>query len=293
MGTTNRVGGSPERGIYVLTGGQTQLVASTATVLPDPKGPDTFGCLEDPQLVRPQDGFSTAVAFFGSDCGHSIEAKGRMFRTRHSQSHALKVGQIHAGIWLAQRAVSASGAWSILPLADKTIPVPGGTTGETFFALSAPGTAGASSSVVGFIGLGNNGTLGVFAWSDGKLQVVAIAKRDGSCGLLFSDFPEPPSVHGSRILFLAGLSDGSSGVFAVDLSSSEDGSWQLPRFTYQAIITEDTKLDGDATIDYLGFGRDAIYGDTSAVYMVLSNGTYGVFLVHGAAPITHRHKDDM
>ena len=67
----------------------------------------------------------------------------------------------------------------------------------------------------------------------------------------------------------------------------------MPRFTYQAIITEDTKLDGDATIDYLGFGRDAIYGDTSAVYMVLSNGTYGVFLVHGAAPITHRHKDDM
>ena len=67
--TSNAAAGAPKKALVLLRGGKLSIAASSLDKIPGLEPPQLFTNLEDPQLVTPQDGYSTAVVFFGSNSG--------------------------------------------------------------------------------------------------------------------------------------------------------------------------------------------------------------------------------
>jgi len=259
------------------------MAASTLTQLPNRT--DRFGCLEDPQVVAPSDGHSAAVAFFGSNCASPLKAPNRMVRTRHASAHALKVDDLDPGVWMAELPIQSS-TWKVKSIADGKTPVPGGKDGETFVAVSSPGGGGTSSRMVAFVGLGNQGTMALYVMlPGGALHTVAKVGDTVSSAsrITFNDFPEPPSVDGTRVAFLAHTSDDGQGVYVWDGASlmaagQSPSALASPSSLYTKVVSSDTKV-GSASVTYIGFAKDSLRLSRVAVYMVLSNSTYGIYNV--------------
>merc|ERR1711865_1255350 len=80
-------------------------------------------------------------------------------------------------------------------VADDTVDVPGGSTGERFQAFSNPGIGVDGTTV--FVALGNNASYGIFRQRLGQALELVVGRQDdvpGYTGCKFANFPHVPSV---------------------------------------------------------------------------------------------------
>jgi len=260
-----------------VLGGSTVLKVVVAVGDAIPGAPHLdFRCVSSPQ-VSPQG----QVVFFGSHCGTNAaesssiafqRSHNTFFRTQRWQSHCLKqhswsfsglVDHVFPGIYRSSSQLEV--------VADSNTAMPGGGKGETFSAFSSPAIG--AEGTVSFVGLGTNGTMGIFAQANGgRLRsVVTTASTMGS--MSFGDFPYVPSVGPDGLVFFYAVSAGGlGGIYAETAASKEDHSVE------QLLSASDT-LDGQS-ISFIGFGTaaaDAGGNDALAVYLVLGNGTDGIW----------------
>jgi len=250
-----------------------------------------FLCVSSPQ-VSPHG----QVVFFGSHCGTSSVAssaiaaqryRNALFRTRHWQSHCLTqqvrlgrngiVDHVFPGIYRSFTQSSRSNASRELEVvADSSTAVPGGLSDERFSAFSSPAIG--SEGTVSFVGLGSNGTMGVFAQAQGgHLRAVATTASSGPEGMSFGDFPLVPSVgpEGRVVFYATSAATGLGGVYG-EMQGLRGAS------KLEELITESDTVDGEPII-YIGFGTNAANAGTldartmAAVYLVLVNGTDGIW----------------
>eukprot|EP00929_Paragymnodinium_shiwhaense_P025868 TRINITY_DN15541_c0_g2_i1.p1 TRINITY_DN15541_c0_g2~~TRINITY_DN15541_c0_g2_i1.p1 ORF type:complete len:523 (+),score=108.16 TRINITY_DN15541_c0_g2_i1:93-1661(+) len=273
---------------------QLDVVVAVGDAIPNAPHLD-FLCVSSPQ-VSPQG----EVIFFGSHCGMSAaspiiarqQARNSHFRTQRYQGHCLttqwlglgraeEVSHVFPGIYRAKQAAHlARGrqAGELLVVADSITAVPGGVAGETFEAFSA--AAMGAEGTVAFVGLGTNGTMGIFAQpSGGKLRAVATTVAPGPAGVLFGDFPSVPSVGPDGMVFFYAVSGGGlGGVYAETAVAGADG-----RSNLEALLNTNDEIEGQGII-YIGFGSSAANAGSAtdakslaAVYVVLENTTDGIW----------------
>lgn len=184
----------------------------------------------------------------------------------------------------------------------QTVPVSKGVSGgklskfETsqnisFEAFSNPA---ASTEIVSFIAATSDGNLGVYAYSllERKLQgiVSTATEQDGNINSdkietlpRFTDFPNPPSVAGSRIAFYASAGTINSGIYVTTPLFPES----FANFNVSAVVTlaDSTGAAGNVVkqflfhkntfwfqggglLNYIGFGANAFNGNQIAFYAV-------------------------
>ena len=268
-------------GIYVSPGDTREVhtLVNASRAQPGSKGKLT--CLQNPAISKA--GF---VAFFGSDCPSASRRQDddgtRMYRTRPRREHALHLYDktsegftVTAGIYLAQLPASGgayppAGEASLTVVADSFSTVPG-KPGVSFEAFTSPV---ASEKMVAFVGATSDGALGVYTYdlsTPGSLRRIADTGTavPGGSGGTFSDFPYPPSVAGTTVVFYAAAGGTASGLYAHTRSDAGVS-------TLKKLVTMGDTLNGES-IAFLGAGAASSDATTAAFYAVTqTNGVYTV-----------------
>lgn len=241
-------------------------VADTSTLIP---GTDiVYKCLSAP-VTSPQG----QVIFFGSHCGST--GSSLMVQSQWNQL------AIYDGLSVTQHALTRdrsvgvaatnSGIWrwnsgTLEAVADDTVDVPGGNTGERFVAFSNPGIG--VDGTTAFVGLGDNVSYGIFRQRLGQPLERVVGRQDdvpGYTGCKFANFPQPPSVgEKGDVVFFGQCSSEVAGVFY------EAGS------TLGTLINYDDKIEG-VGLTYVGFGTNAYSANKVGMYVLLENGTNGIW----------------
>jgi hypothetical protein len=235
-----------------------------------------FLCISNPSVSEKGE-----VTFFGSHCGNSstsrtssAAANRKMYRTRTEASHCLHLGSNR--VWPGIFSVSRATGPKVIASAGTQAPV--ATQGTYFTAFSSP-SMGADGTVAFVAETGTS--LGIYAMSPGQsLRLVASTNTKAASGLVFQDFPEPPSVGDMRVAFYAAFSGAGSGVYLEDQDATK------PPLT---LLTMADKAMG-AGIVFIGFGQhsyDEVHAEV-AMYLVLddalqTDGIYAVKVADGQA----------
>lgn len=252
-----------------VTGGDVSLSLIVDNTYGIPGSEALFKCLGSPAVTRKGD-----VTFFGSYCGHSGVSQMVtdqfnsmvMYKTEPVITHGLtRHRQVGASATDAGLYRSVDGVISVIANDKSTVP---GAENEFFAAFSDPGVG--LDGTVAFVSLCNNGTYGIWKYSNDELKLVTSNHFNvpGYSSCPFRNFPQAPSVDGKgNAVFFGQCDEKVGGVFA----EQSDGS-------LGTLITYDDKVDGYETI-YVGFGANAASGNKAALYMVLddSNVTNGVW----------------
>jgi hypothetical protein len=254
-------------------------VADTNTPIPAGSTTVNFRCLTVPEATPQGD-----VVFFGSNCGSTgsgfVEAQFNKlaftkFNPRDSDILTKNRGSfygaenVNPGIW---RYGKDDGSLSEVVNFETTIP--GGQPGEAFVAFSDPGVG--IDGTAAFVGLGNNGSYGIFKGSrNTPLSLVAGRQTEvpGYSPYTFQSLPNVPSVgpQGEVVFFGVATSE-IGGVFAQDADSG----------ALSTVINYDDKVDGQGLL-YIGYGTQAYTNGVASAYMVLEDTTCGVWNL----PVTH------
>jgi hypothetical protein len=254
-------------------------VADTSTPIPAGNISVNFRCLSVPQATPQGD-----VVFFGSNCGStgSLFVEAQWARQAFSgwtprdsdiltknRGSFYGASNVNPGIW---RYGKDDG--SIIEVVNFETTIPGGQPGESFVAFSDPGVS--LDGTAAFVGLGNNGSYGVFKGSRSK-PLALVAGRQTPVPLYsdytFQNIPNVPSLgpQGEVVFFGAATSD-IAGIFAED---PENG-------VLSTVINYDVQVEGQPLL-YVGFGTQAYSNGVAAAYMVLNDTTCGVWNL----PVTH------
>jgi len=253
-------------------------VADTTTAIPAGNVSVNFRCLSVPSATPQGD-----VVFFGSNCGStgsiSVEAQfnklafsGR--NTRDSDILTKNRGSfygatnVNPGIW--RRGPDGS----LVEVVNFETTIPGGQPGEAFVAFSDPGVA--LDGTAAFVGLGNNGSYGVFKGSRNKpLTLVAGRQTEvpGYPGYTFQSIPNIPSLGpNGEVVFFGACTSEIAGVFAEDPDTGD----------LSTVINYDAMVEGQPLL-YIGYGTQAYSNGVASAYMVLNDTTCGVWNL----PVTH------
>jgi len=252
-------------------------VADTNTPIPSGSVSVNFRCLSVPQATPQGD-----VVFFGSNCGSSgsqyVEAQFNKLAFVGGHSRDSDILTKNRGSWVGGSNV-APGIWryglgSIVEVVNFETTIPGGQPGEAFVAFSDPGVA--LDGTAAFVGLGNNGSYGVFKGNRNKpLKLVAGRQTEipGYSGVTFQNIPNVPSL-GSQgeVVFFGSATSSIAGIFAEDPNTG----------VLSTVINYDTEVDGQPTL-YIGFGTQAYSNGVASAYIVLNDTTCGVWNL----PVTH------
>jgi len=249
-------------------------VADTST--PIPSTSVNFRCITVPQATPQGD-----VVFFGSNCGSSGSAmvQAQFNKLAYSglnprdmdiltKNHGSFGGSnVNPGIW-------RYGQGTIVEVVSFATPVPGGQSGEAFVAFSDPGTA--LDGTAAFVGLGNNGSYGIFKGSRAKpLSLVAGRQTEvpGYAGYTFQNMPNVPSLGpNGEVVFFGSVNSDIAGIFAEDPVTG----------ALSTVINYETLVEGQETL-YVGFGTQAYSAGVASAYIVLNDTTCGVWNL----PVTH------
>lgn len=251
-------------------------VADTGTPIPAGNTSVNFRCLSVPQATPQGD-----VVFFGSNCGSTgslfVEAQWARqafvgWNPRDSDILTKNAGSfygsnVNPGIW-------RYGQGSIVEVVNFETTIPGGQPGEQFVAFSDPGVA--LDGTAAFVGLGNNGSYGVFKGSRNKALSLVAGRQTpvpGYPGYTFQNMPNVPSLgpQGEVVFFGAASSD-VAGIFAENPDNGE----------LSTVINYDTPVEGQPTL-YIGYGTQAYSNGLASAYIVLNDTTCGVWNL----PVTH------
>lgn len=253
-------------------------VADTSTQIPAGDVAVNFRCLTVPAVTPQGD-----VVFFGSHCGSTgsnfVEQQWNKmafsgWKPRDSDILTKNRGSfygaenVNPGIW----------RWgkdgSIVEVVNFQTTIPDGQPGEAFVAFSDPGVA--LDGTAAFVGLGNNGSYGVFKGSRSKpLSLVAGRQTPvpDYSGYTFQSIPNIPSVGSQGEVVFFGAADSEvAGVFAEDPVTGELSTV----INYKALVEDQELL-------YIGFGTQAYSAGVASAYMVLNDTTNGVWNL----PVTH------
>jgi len=138
--------------------------------------------------------------------------------------------------------------WVLTPVAGLCDPNPSPSTSFVGF-----GDAVLSEDLVGFMAQTADGKEGIYRYQIGQNATVKPVVRAGSpapgssSGVVFSQFPESPSVYQGEFVFLAVLSTGATGIYRADREGRIS----------KLLDTTDT-LEGNRTLVYLGLGGNAL-----------------------------------
>lgn len=252
-------------------------VADTATPIPAGNISVNFRCLTVPQATPQGD-----VVFFGSNCGSNgspmVEAQFNKlaffgYNPRDydilTKNRGSFVGgsNVNPGIW-------RYGEGTIVEVVNFETTIPDGQPGEAFVAFSDPGVA--LDGTAAFVGLGNNGSYGLFKGNRNKpLSLVAGRQTPvpGYSGYTFQSIPNVPSLGPEgEVVFFGAVNSDIAGIFAEDPATG----------VLSTVINYETEVEGQPTL-YLGFGTQAYSGGIASAYIVLNDTTCGVWNL----PVTH------
>jgi hypothetical protein len=247
-------------------------VADTSTPIPAGSTPVNFRCLTVPQATPQGD-----VVFFGSNCGST----GSLFVEQQFNRMAFNGWSPRDSDILTKNRGSFYGAENVNPgiwrwgqdgslaeVCNFETTIPDGQPGEAFIAFSDPGVS--IEGTAAFVGLGNNGSYGVFkAHRTGPLSLVAGRQTEvpGYPGYTFQNIPNVPSVGPSgEVVFFGSATSEIAGVFAEDPDTG----------VLSSVINYDTEVAGRELL-YIGFGTQAYSNGLAATYMVLNDTTCGIW----------------
>jgi len=222
-------------GIYRYRGGSLTVIADTTTTIPS--GTGTFS-----DLSSEAHGTHGSVAFWGRDAS------------------------LQRGIYLA----SASGELSVV--ADTTTTIPGS---NDHFASFSNIVIASDGSDVAFVGTDQADRTSLFQRLDGKLRVIAQARRPAPGGGTFgiNDLSQM-SLDSGHIAFQAGLAD-----------TFDNAIFTNVRGDLERVVSTGDTVDG-RTISYLWLGPDALSGNSLAFVANFTDGTQGILLATLPEPIT-------
>lgn len=168
-------------------------------------------------------------------------------------------GVLSPGIWRWN-----SGA--LEAVADDLVDVPSGPSGERFTAFSNPAIG--VDGTTAFVGLGNNGSYGIFRQRPGQVLKLVVSRQDdvpGYEGSKFTNFPQPPSVgEKGDVVFFGQSSAEVAGVFYETDSS------------LGTLINYDDQIEG-VGLTYVGYGTNAYSANRVAMYLLLENNENGIW----------------
>jgi hypothetical protein len=248
-------------------------VADTSTPIPAGNSSVNFRCLSVPQATPQGD-----VVFFGSNCGSTgspfVEAQfnklafsGLMPRDADiltkNRGSFFGASNVNPGIW---RYGKDDG--SIIEVVNFETTIPGGQPGEAFVAFSDPGVS--LDGTAAFVGLGNNGSYGVFKGSRSKPLALVAGRQTplpGYPDYTFQNIPNVPSLgpQGEVVFFGVATSD-VAGIFAEDPDTG----------VLSTVINYESQVEGQPLL-YIGFGTQAYSDGLASAYMVLNDTTCGVW----------------
>jgi len=249
-------------------------VVDTATPIPKGNVSVNFRCMSVPQTTPQGD-----VVFFGSNCGSSgspmVEAQFNKLafsgkNTRDSDILTKNRGSfrgatnVNPGIW----------RWgtdgSLAEVVNFETTIPGGQPGEAFVAFSDPGVS--LDGTAAFVGLGNNGSYGVFKESRAKPLSLVAGRQTPMPGYenhTFQNIPNIPSVGPQgEVVFYGAATSEIAGIYAEDPITG----------ALSSVITLDAQVEGQGLL-YIGFGTQAYGNGLAAAYMVLEDTTCGIWNV--------------
>jgi hypothetical protein len=247
-------------------------VADTSTPIPAGSVPVNFRCLTVPAATPQGD-----VVFFGSNCGstgsRNVEQQWNKLAFNGVKPRDYELLTKNRGSFYGAENVNP-GIWrygqdgSIAEVVNFETTIPGGQPGEAFVAFSDPGVA--IDGTAAFVGLGNNGSYGVFKGSRSKpLSLVAGRQTPmpGYDGYTFQNIPNVPSVgpQGEVVFFGAASSD-IAGVYAEDPVTGE----------LSTVINYESTVENKDLL-YIGYGTQAYSGGIASAYMVLNDTTNGIW----------------
>lgn len=252
-------------------------VVDTATAIPAGNTSVNFRCMSVPQATPQGD-----VVFFGSNCGSSgseiVESQWNKLALFGDTLRDAAILTKNRGSWLGGTNVNP-GIWrygqgSIIEVVNFESTIPSGKDGEAFVAFSDPGVG--LDGTAAFVGLGNQGTYGLFKGNRNKpLKLIAgkLTAVPGYPNNSFQSIPNIPSIgpQGEVVFFGSSTSD-VAGVFAEDPVTGE----------LSTVINYDTQVEGQPTL-YIGFGTQAYSDNVASAYIVLNDTTCGVWNL----PVTH------
>jgi len=250
-------------------------VADTATAIPSSNA--TFRCMTVPQATPQGD-----VVFFGSNCGSSgsaaVEAQFNRLAYIGSNPRDFDILTKNRGMFFGgsnmRPGIWRYGQGSIIEVVSFQSEVPDGQPGEAFVAFSDPGVA--LDGTAAFVGLGNNGSYGIFKGSRAKPLALVAGKQTpvpGYDGYTFQSMPNIPSLgKDGEVVFYGAVTSEIAGIFAEDPKTG----------ALSTVINYDTEVDGQETL-YIGFGTQAYSNGVAAAYVVLNDTTNGIWNF----PVTH------
>jgi len=253
-------------------------VADTSTQIPAGDVAVNFRCLTVPAVTPQGD-----VVFFGSHCGSTgsnfVEQQWNKMAFSGWKPRDTDILTKNRGSFYGAENVNP-GIWrwgkdgSIVEVVNFQTTIPDGQPGEAFVAFSDPGVA--LDGTAAFVGLGNNGSYGVFKGSRSKpLSLVAGRQTPvpDYSGYTFQSIPNIPSVGSQGEVVFFGAADSEvAGVFAEDPVTGELSTV----INYKALVEDQELL-------YIGFGTQAYSAGVASAYMVLNDTTNGVWNL----PVTH------
>jgi hypothetical protein len=253
-------------------------VVDTNTPIPAGSTTVNFRCMSAPEATPQGD-----VVFFGSNCGSTgspfVEAawnarafSGLMPRDSDiltkNRGSFFGATNVNPGLWRYGK----DGSLSEVVNFETTIP--DGQPGEAFIAFSDPGVG--VDGTAAFVGLGNNGSYGIFKGSrNGPLSLVAGRQTimPGYSPATFQSLPNVPSVGpDGEVVFFGLATSEMAGVFAQDPDTG----------ALSTVINYETKVEGQSLL-YIGYGTQAYSNGLASAYMVLEDTTCGVWNL----PVTH------
>jgi len=252
-------------------------VADTNTPIPAGSESVNFRCLSVPQATPQGD-----VVFFGSNCGSSgssfVEAQFNKLAFVGGATRDSDILTKNRGSWVLGSNVNP-GIWrygqgTIVEVVNFETTIPGGQPGEAFVAFSDPGVA--LDGTAAFVGLGNNGSYGIFKGNRNKPLTLVAGKQTempGYPGYTFQNIPNVPSLGPTgEVVFFGSATSAIAGVFAEDPQTG----------ILSTVINYDTEVEGQPTL-YIGFGTQAYSNGVASAYIVLNDTTCGVWNL----PVTH------
>jgi hypothetical protein len=225
------------------------------------------------------------VVFFGSNCGSSgsefVDAQFNKLAFYGQYSRDSNILTKNRGSFVGGSNVNP-GIWrwgqggEIIEVVNFETTIPGGQPGEAFIAFSDPGVA--LDGTAAFVGLGNNGSYGLFKGSRSK-PLTLVAGRDtempGYPGYTFQNIPNVPSLGPQgEVVFFGAASSEVAGIFAEDPQTG----------ALSTVINYRTHVAGQPTL-YIGFGTQAYSNGVASAYIVLNDTTCGVWNL----PVTGGH----